>query len=363
MMTLLLAFLAQDWMPAEHGTTWTFRDTLDGRVTERSLRAGSLPNEEIELVVSVEDAKRRDEKVDATTIGLFDGERLAWILQTTPDEVRQFRSMGMRWHTMELSIPRALKDGATWKAPHTWMSCGFATTERTYTAVAERVTVPAGAFDAIRVDAAEGSRTTSMWLVKGVGIVKQVAGGRTSELVKIERPAEAAKRLVAHLEKDAKFAALLRDIGAAAAPLLRGNAILKDMPIRFQWTGDDSRMKEERVEVVRDADAWAKLWKRHADAEVPAVDFERHQVVAVFHGLDSGPAGQKEAYRATGLDLSGDKPVLNVIRKPRLYSGRFNALHGFAIVVIDRGIDALKVVRTSSNNFERKDVVETIFEK
>jgi hypothetical protein len=49
--------------------------------------------------------------------------------------------------------------------------------------------------------------------------------------------------------------------------------------------GDQSNIDEARQVVVRDAAAWRALWQQHSpDRPMPAVDFGKESVVAVFLG-------------------------------------------------------------------------------
>ncbi len=49
--------------------------------------------------------------------------------------------------------------------------------------------------------------------------------------------------------------------------------------------GTESNVDDAKTVVVRDAAAWKKLWQGHApDRALPAVDFSREMVVAVFMG-------------------------------------------------------------------------------
>jgi len=49
--------------------------------------------------------------------------------------------------------------------------------------------------------------------------------------------------------------------------------------------GDQSNIDDARQVVVRDAAAWRALWQQHApDRPMPAIDFSKESVVAVFMG-------------------------------------------------------------------------------
>ncbi|MBI1834585.1 MAG: hypothetical protein HYR92_02205 [Burkholderiales bacterium] len=49
-------------------------------------------------------------------------------------------------------------------------------------------------------------------------------------------------------------------------------------------TGQDSRIQQQRQLVVRDQQAWSALWNEHTQANLPAIDFSKQMVVAIFLG-------------------------------------------------------------------------------
>ena len=377
MLTLMIALLAQasdDWLPLRNGTTLAFRQKDGMKI---SLRVASWRHKDAKFILDSTDKGLVERAAGDSTIALLDGDEVALAIQSTKDGLGLFVSEFKDHFALDLTVKFPLKDGLAYDATHVWLSCGFAAAPRAHKVVAQKVTVPAGTYDALRIDAG----TDSLWLAKGIGIVKRRQGATEWELLSVETPADAAKRWAAlwkseKAEERDRATIELRDIGAAAMAAIRAAAkdadvqvrdhaaaLLKSFPVRRQWTGDDSLITDEKVVVIRDAETWAKTWRNHSKDELPAVDFSRLQAVAVFHGFDSGPGGQKDAFRVTGLDCSGEKPVLSVDRRRNLFSGRLNRLHGYAIVLLDRDLDALKVVRTSWNNFDPEDVIDTIWEK
>lgn len=48
--------------------------------------------------------------------------------------------------------------------------------------------------------------------------------------------------------------------------------------------GQDSRILQQRQLVIRDQQAWNSLWSEHATSAVPAIDFSKQMVVALFLG-------------------------------------------------------------------------------
>lgn len=78
--------------------------------------------------------------------------------------------------------------------------------------------------------------------------------------------------------------------GPKAAPLAQKTA--QDAPpspqplqVQQEWKGADSGIKDSRLVVIRNGDAWTKLWTEMQQKEpLPPVRFSRHVVVCVFGG-------------------------------------------------------------------------------
>jgi hypothetical protein len=86
--------------------------------------------------------------------------------------------LGRQW-----TIKSDLKAGMSWKAETIYLSCGFGSHVEEYSTVTEKVTVPAGTFEAIRVDVAHEKRVhTSLWFAPGRGLVKIKQGERVEEV-------------------------------------------------------------------------------------------------------------------------------------------------------------------------------------
>ncbi len=135
----------------------------------------------------------------------------------------------------------------------------------------------------------------------------------------------------------------LRELGVDALPAARealqhrdpevqarAKGFLERFPIVEQWTGEDSKIKTAEAQVVRGTAEWTELWKRHSENDAPKIDFSRHQVVAIFGGRLAG-----------GIDVTAEKAVLRV-------DGT-----GYAIVVFDRDVENLKVVRANETILEK----------
>jgi hypothetical protein len=72
---------------------------------------------------------------------------------------------------------------------------------------------------------------------------------------------------------------------AAVALLCWTGAQATQMTVTTLARGDQSGIEEPRTMVVRTAAEWSALWKAHAgERTLPAVDFTRSMVIAVFTG-------------------------------------------------------------------------------
>jgi hypothetical protein len=87
-------------------------------------------------------------------------------------------------------------------------------------------------------------------------------------------------------------------------------------PLRFQTLSLTSQSKVEEVRnvVVRDAEAWARLWQYHApDAPMPPIDFDTTMVIGVF----MGPANPCYATSIAGVTREAGKIVVQKLdRQP-----------------------------------------------
>ncbi len=98
-------------------------------------------------------------------------------------------------------------------------------------------------------------------------------------------------------------------------------------PVQFETiaTGRQTRVREAAQRVIRDQAAWVALWKRHAGTDaVPAVDFAREMVIAIFAGESQVPrtlSVRSITRNASGLAVSytlGDaRPIIDTDGLPR----------------------------------------------
>lgn len=132
---------------------------------------------------------------------------------------------------------------------------------------------------------------------------------------------------------------------AIAALLLSVAASAQDGGKWEKLEGQHSRIATLRTVAVSDAASWEKVWKEHsADAPVPAVDFSKESVVAVFLG-EKTTAGVK---------------VEIVVQQDPIDSGRLNVFYkevspktkGFAASVICRPYAMVKVAKAKTVAFE-----------
>lgn len=110
------------------------------------------------------------------------------------------------------------------------------------------------------------------------------------------------------------------DLGLGAAHKVEAIDLLPapGMPLGFQTLSQTSRsaITAPREVVVRDADAWAALWREHAGLELPlpAVDFSRQMVIGVF--LGARPSGCYGTGISSIMPREGRLEVLHVDTEP-----------------------------------------------
>jgi len=82
------------------------------------------------------------------------------------------------------------------------------------------------------------------------------------------------------------------------------------MPMTTIARGGVSGVMQPRQVVIRAADDWDTLWRQHAgaDAQVPAVDFDREMVVGVFLGARNTGG---YAVEITGVEEAAGKVVVH----------------------------------------------------
>jgi len=125
-------------------------------------------------------------------------------------------------------------------------------------------------------------------------------------------------------------------LAVMAAALLSVAASAQTAGTWDKLEGQHSKIAEARTVAVADAASWEKVWKEHsADAPVPAVDFAKESVVAVFLG-ETKAAGVKIEIVVQNDSIDANR--LNVFYKEvRSASKPFAATmlcHPFAMVKV-----------------------------
>ena len=98
------------------------------------------------------------------------------------------------------------------------------------------------------------------------------------------------------------LALLLLPVAALAQD---SEAEAEDVAVVNFWQGDRSRITEPEVARITDAAAWFKLWERHAgkNQKPPAVDFDKHMVLANFLGASTWEKLAVHAVKRTKTEL------------------------------------------------------------
>jgi hypothetical protein len=109
--------------------------------------------------------------------------------------------------------------------------------------------------------------------------------------------------------------------------------------------GQHSRISERRTVAVTDSASWEKVWKEHdASAPVPAVDFSKESVVAVFLG-QTQTAGVK-------IEIVVQNDMIDSDRLNVFYKEVRSASKAFAAQVICRPFAMVKVRKAAVVSFE-----------
>lgn len=157
--------------PLAKGGKWQYRRTYGGRA--------------LDLVVGVGDVVRRDGRAEAKFTGDFEylgfEERM-----TSSAGALAYRPTEGRGDVPPVLIRRAVEAGDRWDSLLPIGCGGFAKAKATVGG-REKVVVPAGTFDAVKVTYAAtvfgGGRTMPVWYAEGVGVVKQVYCPESSNIV------------------------------------------------------------------------------------------------------------------------------------------------------------------------------------
>lgn len=166
----------KSYYPLQVGNQWTYKSSSGHQVVVRVTKEekiGDVPCARLET--SVEGKAQSSEHLAAK-----------------PDGVYRYAGNGVKFDPPILILKLPAKKGETWKVDSKY---GSVTIRGGYATTAERVTVPAGAYEAVAVrgegfQIGDTPAETTAWYAPGVGLVKQVAdfGGKktTLELEKFE---------------------------------------------------------------------------------------------------------------------------------------------------------------------------------
>ncbi len=179
----------ESFLPTQAGVSRTFRHTRGERVTEVVRTTEELGKTELRLVDPVEDDPKQREfrefRPEGAEFSLIrEGEEILHVIRSTRDEIRIYSHAWEKTFHLSHSVKSDLREGMKWTSRHLYLSCGWGVAERSYATAAERVTVPAGTFDAIRVDMdTKVGGKEALWLVRGQGVVKWEERHGTLELL------------------------------------------------------------------------------------------------------------------------------------------------------------------------------------
>ena len=175
------------WLPLEEGTTRTFRITEDGETREVALALAAPSPETLATVVPEAEPSmswNEETRPSKGMLALREGEEILVVMASTPNGVRlSWNYYGQILPLCE--VPLDLTAGVDVEIRTAQPCCGIGIFPGRLRTTSETVSLPAGAFEAIRidlVDSREPVSVESLWLVRGIGIVKWVKDGRTIEL-------------------------------------------------------------------------------------------------------------------------------------------------------------------------------------
>lgn len=137
---------------------------------------------------------------------------------------------------------------------------------------------------------------------------------------------------------------------AIAALLLSVAASAQTVGSWSKLEGQRSGIAERRMVAVSDTASWEKVWKEHsAEAPVPAVDFSKESVVAVFLG-ETRAAGVK-------IEIVVQNDMIDANRLNVFYKETRSAAKGFSAQVISRPFAMVKVRKAATVSFEANGLV------
>ena len=134
-------------------------------------------------------------------------------------------------------------------------------------------------------------------------------------------------------------------LAALAALLLSVAASAQTIGAWDKLEGQHSKISERRAVAVTDKAAWVKVWNEHsAGAPVPAVDFSKENVVAVFLGQTQN-AGVK-------IEIVVQNDAIDANRLNVFYKEVRPATKPFAAAILCQPFAMVKVRKVSVVSFE-----------
>jgi hypothetical protein len=192
---------AGSYLPWAEGYTWTYRVTNNGEVSTKVVtihaeeKVGGTGPHKDDLAFRVVTSKGDADQTISWQV--FEDERVLRYREQSFHETTGALEQDEHWDPYKLHFDGTdehTEEGATWLESYEETKIAASgkpdevSTERDRWIVdshSEKVTVPAGTFDAVVVQKAGGSDVKTYWYVRGVGKVKET-GGQTEELVSYE---------------------------------------------------------------------------------------------------------------------------------------------------------------------------------
>ena len=173
------------YFPTPPGASWTYR---------RSFAEGEAPEQARAEVSEALDARLHFAEPGAE--GPVSSRNLprAPLLRTSPEALPELVldvAKGSLWAYSASNggplgttfrLPLDLEAGLSWTFKEVYMSCGWGVSECALEAKTERVSVPAGEFEALRIELGGFALGGTLWLAKGVGLVRFENFGGALEL-------------------------------------------------------------------------------------------------------------------------------------------------------------------------------------
>lgn len=144
-------------------------------------------------------------------------------------------------------------------------------------------------------------------------------------------------------------------LAVLAAALLSVSASAQVPGSWAKLEGQNSRIVDARTVAVADAASWEKVWKEHSEEAVPAVDFSKESVVAVFLG-ETRTAGVK-------IEIVVQNDMIDSNRLNVFYKKVRPASKPFAAMKICQPFAMMKVRKAAVVSFEADTLVSIPVEK